>query len=253
VAPAQPGKEKHPFGLCWFFIAYLITSNVFFPIGTVFGERLAYLPSLGIAIWLAELLLGVAPQLLARAAAWGLVGVYGLGTAVHSPVWRDNPTLYRYQIGVSACSAKTEANYAMVLQEEGDLKAAHEHLIESLEIYPNYDVAAFGLGSLFALQGVESRAEMWLARALEINPDHIAARRLLGQVYVADQQYVLAAEEFEELTRRYPLRPDGLLGQIDLELAKHRTDEAKRLLRRVEIKFPEAPELSEYRKKVQAQ
>ncbi|MBK7764325.1 MAG: hypothetical protein IPI46_13430 [Bacteroidetes bacterium] len=45
-------KEKSPlsFGILWFFITMSITSNVFFLIGTSFGERLLFVPSLGLTI-----------------------------------------------------------------------------------------------------------------------------------------------------------------------------------------------------------
>lgn len=45
-------KEKNliGFGLLWFFITVSITSNVFFLIGTSFGERLFFVPSLGLCI-----------------------------------------------------------------------------------------------------------------------------------------------------------------------------------------------------------
>lgn len=45
-------KQKNPvgFGFLWFFISMSITSNVFFLIGTSFGERLFFVPSLGLCI-----------------------------------------------------------------------------------------------------------------------------------------------------------------------------------------------------------
>lgn len=48
----QKGSPKHAiaFGILWFFISMSITSNVFFLIGTSFGERLFYVPSLGLLL-----------------------------------------------------------------------------------------------------------------------------------------------------------------------------------------------------------
>ncbi len=48
----EKGKWTHAvsFGILWFFIAMSITSNVFFLIGTSFGERLFFVPSLGLII-----------------------------------------------------------------------------------------------------------------------------------------------------------------------------------------------------------
>jgi tetratricopeptide (TPR) repeat protein len=45
-------KQKNPvgFGFLWFFVSMSITSNVFFLIGTSFGERLFFVPSLGLCI-----------------------------------------------------------------------------------------------------------------------------------------------------------------------------------------------------------
>jgi tetratricopeptide (TPR) repeat protein len=45
-------SEKNPlaFGILWFFIAMSITSNIFFLIGTSFGERLLFVPSLGLTL-----------------------------------------------------------------------------------------------------------------------------------------------------------------------------------------------------------
>ncbi len=48
----EKGKFTHAisFGLLWFFISMSITSNIFFLIGTSFGERLFFVPSLGLII-----------------------------------------------------------------------------------------------------------------------------------------------------------------------------------------------------------
>ena len=46
----QKEKSNIAFGLLWFFITVSITSNVFFLIGTSFGERLFFTPSLGLCI-----------------------------------------------------------------------------------------------------------------------------------------------------------------------------------------------------------
>jgi len=44
------GMRAICFGILWFFISMSITSNIFFLIGTSFGERLFYVPSLGLII-----------------------------------------------------------------------------------------------------------------------------------------------------------------------------------------------------------
>jgi protein O-mannosyl-transferase len=44
------------FGILWFFISFSLASNVFFLIGTGFGERLLFMPSLGLCLLLVALL-----------------------------------------------------------------------------------------------------------------------------------------------------------------------------------------------------
>lgn len=52
VMSYQNKKEKSfvAFGILWFFVSVSITSNIFFLIGTSFGERLFFVPSLGLCI-----------------------------------------------------------------------------------------------------------------------------------------------------------------------------------------------------------
>jgi tetratricopeptide (TPR) repeat protein len=52
MPPGSKGTQMHmiSFGILIFFISMSITSNVFFLIGTSFGERLFYIPSLGLLI-----------------------------------------------------------------------------------------------------------------------------------------------------------------------------------------------------------
>jgi tetratricopeptide (TPR) repeat protein len=51
-------KSRRPisFGILWFFIGISIASNIFFLIGTSFGERLMFLPSLGLCLSVSVLL-----------------------------------------------------------------------------------------------------------------------------------------------------------------------------------------------------
>src|SRR5262249_46101503 len=68
ILPAAPWRRT-PVAAFWLALAlatYAIVSNVLFPIGTIFGERLLYLPSAGFCV-LAALALGAARRPLARA------------------------------------------------------------------------------------------------------------------------------------------------------------------------------------------
>ena len=54
-------KDKIAFGIAWFFISFALVSNVFFLIGTAFGERLLFLPSIGLVVILVSLVAKILP------------------------------------------------------------------------------------------------------------------------------------------------------------------------------------------------
>jgi tetratricopeptide (TPR) repeat protein len=73
-------KKKDPisFGILWFFFSISIVSNVFFLIGTSFGERLFFIPSLGLCI---ALIAGIAHLVKYQFEEKGV-----LGTFIKSPI-----------------------------------------------------------------------------------------------------------------------------------------------------------------------
>ncbi len=84
-------------GIALFPIAFAVTSNVLFPIGTIFAERLAYAPSAGYAIALAAALAAFAGDRPSRRrAALGLMAVlvaaYGVRSFARNSVWSDAAT-----------------------------------------------------------------------------------------------------------------------------------------------------------------
>src|SRR5262245_53188858 len=81
-------------GFLVFPLAFAVPCNVLLPIGTIFAERLAYLPSVGYAIALGALLerwgsRGPGARRAALVAASALVLVYGARAAARNRVWDD--------------------------------------------------------------------------------------------------------------------------------------------------------------------
>lgn len=68
-------KSLLSFGILWFFIAISITSNVFMLIGTSFGDRLLFVPSLGLCIAFVAALthIGKKTTELANASVWATI------------------------------------------------------------------------------------------------------------------------------------------------------------------------------------
>jgi hypothetical protein len=138
--------------LALFGVPWLITGNLLFPIGTLFAERLLYLPSAG-----ALLLVGLAVGRLGRLRpVWGALVVVVVLAAVRT--WTRNPD-FRDADAVTAAMVRDAprsflSHYARGMHlhlnpaapgsegpEEGRAGRVIDHLQTSVAIYPEYDPA----------------------------------------------------------------------------------------------------------------
>jgi tetratricopeptide (TPR) repeat protein len=178
-----PGAAAGPV----FFVAgFLVTSNVLFPIGTIFAERLAFLPSFGFVLFLSGLSVWVsqrgAPRVAVVSALSLLVAVYGLRSAVRSLDWRSVDALYTRTVEDAPHSARAHdlAAEAAVLRAERasspeerarEHRLAHEELDRALAIYPENGFALGRKAGIFLRQAKEARGQgdaEGLSRLLEL-------------------------------------------------------------------------------------
>ena len=131
-------------GLCFFWGALFPVSNVPFVIGTIFAERLAYLPSAGLFCLAAGLFAAPVREVPRPARPWreslllaAVVG-YAAATAARNRVWKDDVTLYADMVAKFPRSAKAHYNVAWDAQREGRRAEAVTHLREAVAIYPGY-------------------------------------------------------------------------------------------------------------------
>ena len=120
-------------------------SNVPFVLGTIWAERLAYLPSAGLAA-LAVGLFGEIVREVPRPSRlpWreallaAAVLAYGTAAAFRNLVWKDDRTLYRDMVAKNPGSAKAHYNVAWDAQLRGDRETTIRHLARAVEIFPRY-------------------------------------------------------------------------------------------------------------------
>lgn len=177
-------RHRHVIGffVLWFFLAFAITANFVFPIGTIFADRLAYLPSLGICGLVACALLQLRALPVRAAAIGAIVIVLGLRTISYSEVWRDNSTVFGYQIATSPGSVRVQSGWAESLSRAGRLDEARHHFQTALEIHPGYTHAAYGLGMVALKAGDATEGARWLEHSLTIDPDYTRSLVLLGRL-----------------------------------------------------------------------
>ena len=179
-------KRDLAFGVLFFFGAFAATANVFFAIGTILAERVAYLPSAGFALATSSLLLGTAPaSTLSRRRVFALlaiVGAFGARTIVRNPAWKDDETLFANTVRTSPDSAKAHYNFAWVCAARGQLDAALAEYTRATEIYPKYFDAWAGKGLIEQRLGNLPEAEASFRRSLAVAPRYENGFFRLGAV-----------------------------------------------------------------------
>ena len=187
------------FGLMLFFASLLPTSNLVFPIGTIFAERLLFLPSTGVVIALA----GVARALSRRwpgsrrpliVAAWLAILAGGAAFATRGLEWRDEHTLSAAITRVQPGSAKGWSklgwqHWKRAGELEGEMRTAQldearRLLRHALEIYPEYIDAQTSLAIVELTSGDSAAAEAEARRAIDLAPAYPRAHLVLVEVIV---------------------------------------------------------------------
>jgi len=202
------------FGGAFFFVAISVASNVVFPVGTIFGERLLYVPAAGLCAVLAHAL----HRLPSRRAAVGAIAVvaalYGVRGALRAPDFADRESFAVATAEASPRSAKARYNHANVLLGRGDRAAAIDEYRAAIDLHGEYAKAWINLGGALLLDGALDEAEEALARATELAPSEAIPWVTLSDVLLRQERWndaVRALERARERSRGEPHEPEVLL------------------------------------------
>lgn len=130
------------FGILFFFLTVLPTSNYLFVTGTVMAERLMYLPSAGIALAVASFFpadpLALARRRIAAGALAAITLLLLFRTITRNTVWESDERLFANLLLTSPKSAKAHYDYAYQASDRHRLRAAYEHYAIATGIYARY-------------------------------------------------------------------------------------------------------------------
>jgi tetratricopeptide (TPR) repeat protein len=204
-----PSRSPVAFGVVFFAIAFLSTSNVFVPFGTIFGERIAYLPSGGICLALGSVLAGGAVGLRdlspgRRRAAAVLALFFGVRTVTRNAVWWTDSSLFSNSVRVSPGSAKTHYNQGYILAEHGQRRESLEEYSRAVAIYDGYWDAWAGKGRMERELGWLDAAEASYRKALRAFPTYENGYFGLGLVLEAKGRLAEAAAEYRRGFNKNP-------------------------------------------------
>jgi len=198
-------------GIAFFSGSLFPVSNVPFVIGTIWAERLAYLPSAGLAAF-AVGILGEPAREVPRPSRlpWreallaAAVLVYGVATAVRNLAWKDDRTLYADMVAKNPRSAKAHYNVAWDAQLAGDRETAIRHLARAVEIFPRYYDAWALLGKQRWDEKKWDEAIGCYQRSVQIFPAYENGHWGLAKVLEAAGRTAEAGKEFDEGARILP-------------------------------------------------
>ena len=188
-------------GFLFLCVASLPTANLLFPTGTIFAERLSYLPSAGFCLIAAAWIVGRAPDFttLSRrrvAVLAALALLFSARTIARNPVWASDAALFTNMVRVSPASAKAHYDFAYMSAEANNPTAALEHYTRATEIYPGYWDAWAGKGRVERTLGRLGDSERSYAESLRLVPTYEngwygvgLAREELGNCAGAEEAY----------------------------------------------------------------
>jgi Tfp pilus assembly protein PilF len=244
-------RSRHPlsFAILYFLITFSIVSNILFLLGTNYGERLLYAPSLGFCIAIAWLLskinfsraeehtgeqkpaynqLAAGPLVIA-----GVIALTYSAVAIgRNPVWENNDTLYGTDVLISDKSCKLHYFYGNHLTMSDSLAKIEkvdtaewnrrvnlgiEEMRAAVALRPTYGDAVIKLGELFLLKKQNDSAEYYYRKAIWLYPKQAVFRNNFGRMLFEVGKYDEARYQFERAVAFNPLYAqayDNLAGCI---------------------------------------
>ncbi len=195
-------------------LLWIPASNVVFPIGTVFGERLAYAPTIFGCLVVAIVLERALAKFGQVAFAWTAGAVCALAlvlTVMRNDVWKYEPTLFFDMTQTAPRSAKAHYNLGTALARTGQRPAAVDSFQRAVDLHDSYAAAQYALANELFLIGEDlPRAEQAYRAAIRADPDHVDARVNLAITLVRlarpDDAQALV-NEVRRLAPRHPSLP----------------------------------------------
>jgi len=232
---------------------FLPSANLLFPAGTVMAERLAYLPSLGACLILANRCawlgsptasplrrFGMARQLTPVLLAAVVVAALFARSWARNPQWADNRALALHDVETQPRSAKLQAGAAIVLHGEGRRAEAEAAYRRALEIYPDYAQMHFNLGRLLLDGGDGAGAVEHLSRAARLSPSNPRPYKSLAPLLERMGRRDEALAAYEAGTRLDPGDAGLRFNHGRALLASDRPAEAEQVLAALARDHPQA-------------
>lgn len=225
-------KSLIAFSILFFGITFSLYSNLVFTIGTHFGERLLFLPSVGFCIAIASILYWFAMrktevfEIKNSLVPIGLLAIlllgYGFKTNLRNQDWKSEFDLYSADVINSPMSARTHYRLGMACMKERAilaknvkvknqwLRKAVGELKKAIEIYPGYADAQGELGLAYQrLEYFDLAVERYKI-VLEKKPTHKTTLNNMGTILFSQAKFDEAIEYFLRALDKDPKYKDAM-------------------------------------------
>jgi tetratricopeptide (TPR) repeat protein len=224
-------RKKHflSFAILFYLVTFSIFSNLIIPIGTSYGERLLYVPSLGFALAAGFLFCKIfkindVTQIWnpngKGAALWGAAGIllalYSMKTIARNPAWFDSYALYSADIGNSPNCAKLNYHLGLELAKKGidepsgtvtDSSWVNKGIAtysKAIQLYPEYHDAYGSRGlAYFRLKKYDQAFDDYQL-SLKYRPGDAKVLSNMGFIYFLRNQLDKAEEVYRQSIKSDP-------------------------------------------------
>ena len=192
-------------------IALLPVSNLFFLIGTIFGERLLYFPSVGFCLLGGTLFAALLAK--RRTGALVLAGALLLAgsarTVARNRIWRDDGAFARATARDAPRSAKAQFNLGVFLEEHGDLPGAEAAYARAGALAPEWADPPYNRGGALLRLRRPQEAVAEMTRAVEISHGSRRALMNLGVALNSAGRHEEAADLYRGMIAKDPGQADA--------------------------------------------
>jgi tetratricopeptide (TPR) repeat protein len=201
-------------GVAWYLVALFPASNLAFPIGTIMGERLTYLPDIGLFIALAGAGVAVVSRLSPRVTRGFVLAVVAVVvelavlTGLRGQETATNCGLFDRTAEASPDSAKAQFGVGICAREKDDMTRAITAFDRALRLYPDYGDAMVQVAQALERAGYIQEAIDRLGTFLETHPTATGVRFTLAKVLARDGRRDQARAVLATLIQRFPGRAD---------------------------------------------
>jgi tetratricopeptide (TPR) repeat protein len=230
---AAIAARRRPAASVWLGLAaltYAVVSNIPFPIGTIFGERLLYLPSVGVCALAGMILTAPASRPL-RAACFGVVLAvvvsWSIATVRRNPVWHDDLSL-----GVSMVASAPESVHAhhflgVTYAELGRNDEGLAELQRAVAILPDDASSLYNIAVILQGRGETGAAMALYRRVVDIDPAFFPAWINLSLFDYRQGRYLPALEAADRAVAAAPGAPAAHVVRANALRALGRHEEAR--------------------------